>query len=97
MDSVLGGWQISAINTMQAGTPFNITYRPNGAQAVSPQISATYRGANEYRPDRRVRPVPLRRDEDRAANTGYINYVNLNAFQLPPTKAVDGTRAQPVR
>jgi hypothetical protein len=50
-DAVLGGWQISAINTAQAGTPFNVTYSPNGAQAVSPQISATYRGANEYRPD----------------------------------------------
>ena len=31
--------------------PSIITYTPNGAQAVSPQISATYRGANEYRPD----------------------------------------------
>ena len=28
-DAVLGGWQISAINTSQAGTPFNLTYRPN--------------------------------------------------------------------
>ena len=38
VDSVLGGWQISAINTMQAGTPFNITYSPNVAQQVSLQI-----------------------------------------------------------
>ena len=52
VDGVLGGWQVSAINTAQAGTPFNITYAPNSAQAVSPQISATYRGANEYRPNR---------------------------------------------
>src|SRR5580700_1579752 len=26
VDGVIGGWQVSAINTMQAGTPFNITY-----------------------------------------------------------------------
>ncbi len=29
LDSVIGGWQISAINTAQAGTPFNLTYSPN--------------------------------------------------------------------
>ena len=51
LDSIIGGWQISAINTAQAGTPFNLTYSPNATQQVSPQISATYRGANEYRPD----------------------------------------------
>ena len=51
VNAVLGGWQVSAISTAQAGTPFNLTYSPNSAQAVSPQISATYRGANEYRPN----------------------------------------------
>ena len=49
-DSLLGGWQISGIVTLQAGTPFNITYSPNAAQALSPQISATYRGANSTAP-----------------------------------------------
>ena len=34
VNSVLGGWQVSAINTMQAGTPFNLTYTPNAAQQV---------------------------------------------------------------
>ena len=37
VDAVLGGWQVSAVNTMQAGTPYNITYTPNSAQAVSPR------------------------------------------------------------
>ena len=49
-DEALGGWQLSIINTAQAGPPFNLTYNPTAAQQVSPQISATYRGANEYRP-----------------------------------------------
>ena len=34
-DALLGGWQVSAINTAQAGTPFNLTYTPNSAQLVS--------------------------------------------------------------
>jgi Carboxypeptidase regulatory-like domain/TonB dependent receptor len=83
VDAVLGGWQVSLINTMQAGTPFNLTYSPNAAQAVSPQISATYRGANEYRPNR-VAGVPVTQGRsNRAANSGYVNYINYAAFTLP--------------
>jgi hypothetical protein len=92
VNALLGGWQTSLINTAQAGTPFNITYSPNSAQAVSPQISATYRGANEYRPDH-VSGVPITQGTShRAAGTGYINYVNYAAFVLPPIK--DGAGAQ---
>jgi len=91
VDALLGGWQISTINTMQGGTPFNLTYSPNSANAVSPQISATYRGANEYRPD----VVPGQAFtlcnsghsclKQRNAANGSINYVNLAAFTLPAT------------
>ena len=48
--ALLGGWQVSAINTAQAGTPFNLTYTPNSAQLVSTQISANYRGVNLIAP-----------------------------------------------
>jgi hypothetical protein len=95
VDSVLGGWQVSAINTMQAGTPFNITYTPNGAQALSPQISATYRGANEYRPNKVPGQSVTQGRSHRAANTGYVNYINLNAFVLPPIKDVAGNVLSP--
>ncbi len=85
VDQALGGWQVSLINTAQAGTPFNLTYTPNGTNAVSQQISATYRGANEYRPDRVVgQPVTQGRSH-RLANSGYVQYVNFNAFTLPAT------------
>jgi hypothetical protein len=95
IDSVLGGWQLSAINTAQAGTPFNITYSPNGAQQLSPQISATYRGANEYRPNRVPgQPITLG-VSSRAANTGYVNYVNPAAFILPAIKDVNGNVLSP--
>jgi hypothetical protein len=96
VDSVLGGWQISAINTAQAGTPFNITYSPSGAQALSPQISATYRGANEYRPDR-IPGQPVTNGTGlRATNgTGYVDYINVNAFVDPPNKDGAGNLLSP--
>jgi Carboxypeptidase regulatory-like domain/TonB-dependent Receptor Plug Domain len=95
VNGVVGGWQISGINSMQAGTPFNLTYTPNSATAVSPQISATYRGANEYRPNR-VSGQPITQGRSsKAANTGYIQYVNLNAFSLPATKSASGALLSP--
>jgi hypothetical protein len=94
-DAVLGGWQLSAINTAQAGTPFNLTYTPNSATAVSPQTPATYRGANEYRPN--VVPGVARTQgrKVRQANTGYVQYVNLAAFSLPLTKDSNGNLLSP--
>ena len=94
-DSVLGGWQVSVINTAQAGTPFNLTYSPNGAQQVSPQISATYRGANEYRPNFVPGQRVTQGRSNRAANTGYVNYVNYSAFVLPPIKDAAGNALSP--
>jgi hypothetical protein len=94
-NTIIGGWQISAINTMQAGTPFNITYSPNSSQAVSPQISATYRGANEYRPNKVPGQKVTQGRSNRAANTGYVNYINFNAFVLPPIKDASGNVLSP--
>jgi hypothetical protein len=96
VDALLGGWQISGINTMQAGTPFNLTYSPNSATLVSPQLAATYRGLNEYRPNYvgGGAPVTLGR-QVRAANTGYITYVNYNAFTLPATCSVPFSSSSP--
>jgi hypothetical protein len=94
-DALLGGWQISAINTAQAGTPFNLTYTPNSAQQVSQQISATYRGANEYRPDVVPGQKVTQGRSSRAANTGYVNYINYAAFVLPPVKDAGGNALSP--
>ncbi len=92
VNAVAGGWQISTINTMQAGTPFNLTYTPNSANAVSPQIAATYRGANEYRPNR-VPGAPL--TERVKLSSGYIQYVNYAALTLPATKSASGALLSP--
>ena len=83
VDGALGGWQVSLINTAQAGTPFNLTYTPNSASFLSPQISATYRGANEYRPNVVEGQKLTQGRSVRAANTGYVQYVNLAALTLP--------------
>jgi hypothetical protein len=95
VDALLGGWQVSAINTAQAGTPFNLTYTPNSATAVSQQISATYRGANEYRPNIVSGQKVTQGRSSRAANTGYVNYINYKAFVLPPTKDAAGNLLSP--
>ena len=95
MDGILGGWQVSAINTAQAGTPFNLTYGPNSAQLASTQITANYRGVNLYRPNR-VTGVRLTQGRAvRQANTGYVQYVNYAAVQLPAIDNADGAVQPP--
>jgi Carboxypeptidase regulatory-like domain/TonB-dependent Receptor Plug Domain len=96
-NGIIGGWQVSAINTAQAGTPFNLTYNPNSAQALSPQIpvGSTFRGANEYRPNKVPGQSVTQGRSNRAANTGFVNYVNLNAFVLPPIKDGAGNTLSP--
>ena len=92
VNTIVGGWQLSGINTMQAGTPFNLVYTPNSANALSPQIAATYRGANEYRPNR-IPGVPL--TERVKLSSGYIQYVNYAALTLPATKSAGGSLLSP--
>lgn len=92
VNSILGGWQVSGIVTLQSGTPFNVVYTPNSANAVSPQISATYRGANEYHPNR-VPGTPLIRKTK--LPSGYIQYLNYAALQLPATKDSGGNLLSP--
>ncbi|MBE7180990.1 MAG: TonB-dependent receptor, partial [Terriglobus roseus] len=95
LDAVLGGWQVSAVNTAQAGTPFNLTYTPNSAQLGSTQITASYRGVNLYRPNR-VAGVPLTQGRSvRQANTGYVQYINYAALQLPSITNAAGILQSP--
>jgi Carboxypeptidase regulatory-like domain/TonB-dependent Receptor Plug Domain len=101
VDALLGGWQVSAVNTMQGGTPFNIVYTPNSAQAVSPQISATYRGANEYRPNTVAGAGVTNCHNGNSclknvvASNGTVQYVNLTAFSLPAIKDANGNVLSP--
>ncbi len=83
IDAALGGWQVSIINTMQSGTPFNITYSPAAGNSVSPTISNSFRGANLYRPN--LVPGVNPRLSTQLAGTGYIQYLNPAAFSFPQT------------
>ncbi len=96
MDGILGGWQVSADNTMQAGTPFNLTYGPNSNQLASTQIVANYRGVNLYRPNR-VSGVALTQGRSvvPSTTTGYIQYINYNAVALPAAKNAAGAYQPP--
>ncbi len=93
VDAVIGGWQLSSINTMQSGTPFNLTYNPAAANQVSQQITASYRGANLYRPN--VVPGVPKLLRTQAALNGFINYVNPAAFSFPATKDAAGNLLSP--
>ena len=94
-DAVLGGWQLGANNTLQAGTPFNLLYTPNSAQQASTQITANYRGLNLYRPNA-VPGVALTQGRSVAqANTGYIQYINYNAVQIPAIDNAAGVLQPP--
>jgi hypothetical protein len=82
VETALGGWQVSVINTMQSGTPFDLTYTPAAANQVSPTISNSFRGANLYRPNRIPGVKPIQNTQ---LSSGFIQYVNLAAFSLPLT------------
>ncbi len=81
-NAALGGWQVSGVNTMQAGTPFNLTYSPAAANAVSPELSQNWRGENLYRPNL-TSGVPY--IQKTKLSSGYIQYVNLASLTLPST------------
>ena len=92
VDAAIGGWQVSVINMMQSGTPFNITYSPAAANQVSPTISNSFRGANLYRPN--LNPGVALRLRTQIAGSGYIQYLNPAAFSFPQT-GVAGAYASP--
>jgi hypothetical protein len=102
MDGVLGGWQVSAVNTAQAGTPFNLTYGPNSTQYASTQIVANYRGVNLYRPNRLAgvpltqgRSVPVYATSGSISTIKAIQYINYNALALPAVDNANGAVQPP--
>jgi len=81
-NAVLGGWQVSGVNTMSAGTPFNLTYTPASANQTSPMLTQNWRGMNLDRPNL-VAGVPYIKKTQLA--NGYVQYVNPLALTLPST------------
>lgn len=74
-DAILGGWQVSAVNTMTSGEPINLRYAP-GAQFQVSDIGADWRGAVAYRPN--VSGDPLMPEGSRGP-TSYLNPATVTA------------------
>jgi len=81
LNQFIGGWQLSAINQFASGTPLNITYSPPSGNQVSPGLSATNRGANQYRPNR----VPGQPLVKRTQAGSTIQWVNFASVSIPNT------------
>ena len=82
-DVLLGGWQISGVNTVQGGTPFNLTYTPSATNQVSPMLNTSWRGQNLYRPN--LLPGAHYTQGKVKLASGYVQYVNLSSLTLPST------------
>jgi hypothetical protein len=76
LDALVGGWQISGINSINAGEPVTFTYSP-GATFVVSGIQQDFRGANNYRPN--VTGDPLAPENERS----FTSYFNRQTVVLP--------------
>ena len=74
MQGILGGWQLSAINTATSGQPVNLIYNVSSATSVSTLIN--------YRPNVSGNPVT---PEGRRIKgpTSMLNYLNPNTVSVP--------------
>ncbi len=70
VNGILGGWRLSAINTMTSGQPVNISYGPPSNFSVSsaPTYRPNYVGGSLY-----------------GANRGAVGYLNRSAVSAPST------------
>ncbi|MEK6398945.1 MAG: TonB-dependent receptor, partial [Terriglobus sp.] len=77
VDEVLGGWQLTLINTMTSGVPININYSLSSGSSLYVTDLVT------YRPNRNV-GVPLYGSRTKTA-TSVTGVFNNAAFSLPTT------------
>jgi hypothetical protein len=72
-DYLLGGWQLSIINSMWTGQPLNLSYSPPLASQVS-QTLPDWRGGISYRPNL---TGPVMTDEGQRTIDNYLNRNNV--------------------
>ena len=92
LDLLVGGWQVSGVNTITPGEQVNLIYSPATAYIVS-SIRDTWRGANNYRPN--VTCDPLAPEASRT--TG--NWFNKDCISIPtdPSKPFGNAQRNSVR
>ncbi|WP_031496081.1 TonB-dependent receptor [Bryobacter aggregatus] len=79
LDTVLGGWRLTAINTANSGSPVNLNYSPSSDFSVS--------GSPTYRPN--ITGNPVLPESQRTSTNTYIQYLN------PATVSIPTDRSQP--
>lgn len=84
VNEALGGWQVSAINTMNSGQPLTVVYAPPGpVQNQVSGITADFRGANNFRPNR-LPGVPILAHGKVPATASAIQYLDNTALAGTP-------------
>ena len=68
IDALIGGWEVSGINSVYAGEPVTFTYQA-GATFIVSGIAQDFRGANNYRPN--VACDPMASGADRTINNWF--------------------------
>jgi hypothetical protein len=76
LDALVGGWQLSGVNTITPGEQVNFTYTPSATFIVS-SVRDTWRGANNYRPN--VTCDPMAPKGERSIN----NWFNKSCVSIP--------------
>ena len=92
LNLLLGGWQLSGVNTITPGEQVNFTYTPSSTFIVS-SIRDTWRGANNYRPN--VTCDPMAPEGERSIT----NWFNKSCVSLPtdPSKPFGDASRNAVR
>ena len=73
---VVGGWQVSGVNTVTPGEQVNLTYSPSSTFIVS-SIRDTWRGANNYRPNVTCEPMAPKNERS------ITNWFNKACVSIP--------------
>ncbi len=76
-DLLLGGWRFSGINTMNSGSPVNLTYSPSSDFSVS--------GSPNYRPN--LIGNPVLDASARTSQPSYVQYLNKDTVVIPTDRS----------
>jgi hypothetical protein len=83
LDAVVGGWQLSTINTAHTGTPLNVFYAPSTGSDVT-GLTSDFRGQAFQRPN--VSGSAASQSTSAMLNTFFAGYT----FTMPPANAPFG-------
>jgi len=87
LQEILGGWQLTAIENAQSGSPVNITYSPNAFQSVSTILN--------QRPNQLSNDAVLPKSQrTRTSGNQGIKTLRLSAFSLPDVNHPYGNAAR---